>query len=173
MDILEAVDLVHKEHPGRLPCCVMVARVLAKYADAEDVFKPGTQWWEDANIWNETKPYSSIAAAASVVRHVTGEDPVEQGRVYGARAAAIVADRLDFDEWYVIQGWRSDGTGHTFLLHTDKDSPFGCDIIESSEALGLRAQGGAWYGTKLTQDAEYTPSRLRTYDAGIGYVSLW
>lgn len=171
MTLLGATAAVYRARGDGLDCCVFVARVLAAMAGSQDIHRPGTQWWRDANVWDAARPYSSLDAAAEVVEHVTGRSPREHSVFFGGPPLALVAEALSPGASYVIQGWRSNGTGHTFFLTTHDASGWGCVVVESSKSLGLRVGGEPWRDNMRAQ-FEFTPNRL-DFDAGVGIVRLW
>lgn len=169
-EVLRAVERIRDRYGDRLPCSVLVARALALMADAEDLYRPRTRWWEDAQIYDAARLYSSLDAAAEVVRHVTRTDPSSHCIFKGSTAPELAVRALAPAAVYVVQGWRRDSTGHNFFLITHPRSPYGCKIVESSESAGTRVGGEAW---GREHGFEYSPERLRPFDRGVGIVRLW
>lgn len=130
----------------------------------EDVFRPGTPWWEDANIWDPEKPWSSVHAAADVVARVTAEPSL--GAILTPRGGITwrrLTPYLGLGKFYAVQGWRRNETGHTFLLEIGPTRLDEGRVIQSSEALGLR----------LDEQNRPIDDFLLQFQKGLGLVELW
>ena len=163
---------VSESHPlgqwarrDNLPCCTLVACIIAQLAGRAPVEQSvsaysgvDAAWWSRANVWDRSKPWSSVNAARERVGgRWSYEDAVGEGE-----SELVDAPHLTPGRWHVIQRWRGlelgdgdgpqddrveDGaTGHTYLVYCDTDGS--CTVVQSSVAHGLRIDaGGSWSGT--------------------------
>ena len=176
---LEMLIKERKVSPVDEACCVLTARLLARDADMEHLFRTGTKWWERANVWDPLDPYSSVRAAAEVAARFRGMTTnyavltFENGTTWKR-----VAHHLKLGKWYFVQGWRENQkgklVGHTWLMKLRDNSVQGAGLlIESSETRGLRINERKWRPGDEIGPPVFLPDRILRYQHGIGIAELW
>lgn len=132
------------------PCCVFVSRVLARNAHMEHLFDPRNRaWWSKANLWEGEDRFANIEAYAEVVfRKARRLAPYF---MIGDLTWGAVKFHLLLGKWFACQGWRKNGTGHTFFLKVANNRIDEGVILESDTHSGVRLNRlpfvpGAEYG---------------------------
>lgn len=154
-------------------CSVFNAQVVRRAAGLalDPLYWDGGDWWQAVNIWEGQGPMSPMAAYQDI--GVSGPRTHSWTDLTPSEALEV----LWAPGWYVVQGWRADGTGHQFLVEVIAvDSDYRCWVLESSLGRGVRVNGmpwlasqGArpWYGPSVS----IAPALEQFVSLGIAY--LW
>ena len=138
------------------PCCTFVAKALAYLYGAESRYNESKRdWWARANIWDENEPFSNLEAYAEVLASIGGN---AQYNVMNNITWRRVEGLLRKGQWYIMQGWRENGTGHTFFIRISKGRKDEGFILESSVGRGLRGNR-----KPLLAEHEYPDIEIRDY----------
>lgn len=148
----------------RPPCTVLIAQVLQQMVGYQrgrvrHELDVGGPWWRQMNVWYPASPWSMPAT----VYHMK---PPE-GAPYAAHMwEAGERSQLAPGRWYACQGWvrlprpGDPGEGHAWLMKL-RPGEGSVDVLESSEALGMRAS------------VDTLVERLARYSAGVRGAALW
>ena len=152
-------------HGKRLPCSVLVAKVLLELVEDPDAYPFGGDWWQAINVWDPAWPWSMIDAVQTMEPHRArargGFEQFQNGMI-----AHHDADPPTPNDWFVVQGWRrmpgeENASGHQLFLRWLE--PMGAvEVIHSSESKGLRIE------THPTAS-----DILGSYQAGVVGAPLW
>lgn len=181
--IPEAASWYARTYPGTAwPCCHFVALVLRRAAGlaTHPEFAGGGPWWAEVNVWDPKYPQSPAAAYARLVARMAGVVATPHYMDLGPGLAEVYIRSGEQWTWWVVQGWRPDGTGHQFLVHYRGDTAAhgdregSVDVIESSEARGVRYNGVRWDGSNEPPAPPLLLGAvLAPYTKAIAMAPLW